>query len=557
MQRLLSDSGGADRSLRTDLAIGRARLLTHLGRLGDAEEVLEPIASKRGGADDRLRGEAFLRLAIVASQLGDRGLAAKRAREAERLLPEGLEGRVERYHGWEALYSGSFEPAIERFESALSNEREPEDRADATIGAALAELRLGRLRAAELRLDKLAVDGLRRITRNRVVRAKATACSLRGKHREGIEILDGELGHDGTRPALRSADLLEARAYLNTKLGPDSLAEADDDLNRSSEKLLTTEDAWQKAVIHYLRGLIEEAKMRATPHLREEFRQRARECAAESVKAARANPWHQARAHTLLGRLDADGDDSRGLVGDLRAAAEAHRKLDPPCPDVLGETLALAATAARAWSLPAEAQSLEAMVAELAPRHEPADFDRDRALLLLDRVAGEVESRPRPDADAGAGGANVAVLGAVGELLLHAAANILAQGGEPELRLLHPRRTPFLAAGVYDLDRSSGELTPTAGMPSGDIPVVKGAASRRFATQHLAAVLLASSAVDGSGGTLRLGRWYEVFSAAARNRGIAVVEPIAIEPRALKVFGLHSKGSFVALGLAELPVLPT
>ena len=551
MKKLLR-SRKVDRSAATRLKIGRARLLTHLGRLGEAEAALKPIVEgeESGERGESLRGEAYLRLAITASQRGHRDLAGERAKRAKQLAPRRLAGRVERYHGWEALYSGAFETAIARFDKALARERQAEDRADATIGATLALLRLGRLGKAEARLEDLDLAGLRRITRNRVVRAEATARFLWGKPGEGVEILDRALGRDESRPAFQSADLLEARAYLNAKLGPETLEAAERDLARSAE-LLQTEDEWQEAVLHYLDGLVAEAKMRAEPDSAGELRARARRSAARSVEAARSNPWHQARAHTLLGRLDAGGD-GRALAEDLRAAAAAHRKLSPPCPDLLRETLELAAGAAEAWALSEQARSLRGLAAELAPREEPVPFDRDAALALVEGVAAAVGSEPRPQA---APSATAAALGALGELFLHGASGALAAGGGLRLRLLWPRPSPALPAGVYDLDLLSGELGAAPGMPTGSLSILKGAAGRRFAEQRLGAVLLASAAAEGGAGAIRLGRWLEGFSTAARKRGIAVVEPIAIEPSALKELGMKGSASFLALGLAELPRL--
>lgn len=553
MKKLLR-ARGVDRLAATELKIGRARLLTHLGRLGDAEAVLRPIVAEKASekVEKHLRAEAYLRLAITASQRGNRDVARERAKEAKRLAPGDLRGRVERYYGWEALYSGRFEAAIGKFDKALEIEQQDEDRADATIGATLALLRLGRLKKAEARLKDLDPAGLRRITRNRVIRAEATARFLWGKPEEGVEILDRALGRDESRPTFQSADLLEARAYLNVKLGPESLATAKKDRDRCAV-LLQTEDEWQEAVLHYLNSLIAEASMHAEPQGSEVLREQARESAARSVEAAKSNPWHQARAHTLLGRLDAEGD-GQTLAEDLRAAAVAHRGLSPPCPDVLRETTELAARAADAWSLPEKARSLREMGAELAPREEPAAFDRDAALSLIESVAAEVGSASRPEAPP-ASAASVGALGAVGGLLLHTASDVLAYGGEPGLRLLQPRPSRAMAAGVYDLDPSSGELTPTPGMPPGGLSILKGSTARRFAEQRLGAVLIASSVAEGAAGPIRLGRWLEGFSAAARKRGIALVEPIAIEPRALKELGLWEAGSFVAVGLAELPQL--
>jgi hypothetical protein len=176
-------------------------------------------------------------------------------------------------------------------------------------------------------------------------------------------------------------------------------------------------------------------------------------------------------------------------------------------------------------------------------------------LDLLDEVVSAIESRPRPaprdDLES-----NVRTLGKVGELLLQGAKEALSHGRPLTVRLLHPRDTPDLASGVYDLDLSGGDLTPTPGLPTNGNSILKGAANQRFAEQRLGAVVVVSATPDGSnGGALFLGQWLEAFRGHARRRGVATIESLAIEPAAVQVLGLRPADGFVILGLAELPEL--
>ncbi|HWM62893.1 MAG TPA: tetratricopeptide repeat protein [Solirubrobacterales bacterium] len=560
MRTLLERTQKPDEPVTMEVAIGRGRLLTHLGRLKQAEKVLEPLTrgKHRDKEHKRLRAEAHLRLAIVASQRGNRQMANERARKAARLAPEQLGERVARYYGWEALYTARFESALREFENALRKEQKPENRADAIIGKALALLRLGRLADADGLLADLDMTKLRRITRNRVIRAKATARFLRGDPQGGIEILDKALRQDETRASLESADLLEARAYLHAKLGANSLAQAEQDLVRA-EKLLTTEDEWQKAVIYYIRGLIAEAAMRTTPHSTKRLRAEATENAEKSVEAAHANPWHQARAHTLLGRLEVDdgGEDGGRLAKHLRAAGEAHRKLDELWPDALRETLELGATAAGAWRMRDERRRLEALVAALAPLDAPVDPGKEEALAILDEVASAVEGRTRPEVSEGKDETNIRALGQLGEVLLRGGKEALARGKPLALCLLQPRSTSDLEAGVYDFDPSTGDLTPAQGLSGKATSMLKGTANRRFAEQRLAAVLLVGTPTGDAdiADPLFLGQWLELFRAETRKRGIGAIESIPIEPHAVDALGLRASAGFVALGMVELPTL--
>jgi tetratricopeptide (TPR) repeat protein len=531
--------------------IGRARLLMYMGDLGTAEAVLKPITKAGANAPKDMRAEAHLRLAIAASQRGNRSDANKHAEQARKLSPKKLGARVRRYYGWEALYTARFEKAVRTFKQAPRAEDDAENTADAMIGALLALLRLGRLSEAEEVLGKLAhMSGLRKITRNRIIRAEATAKYLRRGPRAGIEILDKALGKDESRASRQSADLLEARAYLYAKLGGDALTAAERDLTRS-ESLLVTEDEWQKAVIFYLRGLITEARMHASSQPSGDLRHTAVESAQQSVAAARANPWHQARAHTLLGRLEIDGE--RKLLSEhLTAAVDAHRALGALCPDALRETLELGAMASAAWQLDDERHALERQAVELAPRDEPENIDLAATLALLDRVSETIGTQPRPAEKAPA--ATVRILGKLGEALLRGGSEILARGVPLTARVLVPRNTPELAARLYDLNPSTGELVPTPDLPLAGPSILLGSANRRFAEQRLGVIFLVSVKEDalGESGLLHLGQWLEAFRSDARKDGIATIESIAIEPAVLKA--LNPLG-FVALGLAELPSL--
>lgn len=536
--------------------IGRARLLIHMGRIRAAEEVLLPITLKDSRAPKQMRAEAHLRLAIVASQKGNRLEANEHAGKARALAPRKLGGRVRRYYGWEALYTARFAKAAGEFKRALRTESDPENRADAMIGETLALLRLGRLLEAEALLEDLStMGGLRRITRNRIIRAEATATFLRHGPRAGIEILDKTLGKDESRASRQSADLLEARAYLNAKLGGDSLAAADRDLERG-KPLLVSEDEWQKAVIYYLQGLIAEAKMHAVPSAVEELRRKAKASAEQSVAAAPSNPWNRARAHTLLGRLELDGD--RALLAEhLRAAAGAHSDLEALCPEALRETVELGVAAAAAWRLLDQWRGLEAVAAKLAPSDVPADLDLPHVLALLEEVVEAAAARPRPDANGDRAMADVRVLGKLGDTLLEGGQEALARGRPFAARLLHPRDTQQLAAGVYDLDLATGSLSAMPGLPVRGVEILKGSASRLFAEQCLGAVLLIGAREGGNGmpDPLHLGQWLEAFKAQAQKDGVATIESLPIEPSMLETLGLWQMNGFVALGLAELPIL--
>jgi hypothetical protein len=87
--------------------------------------------------------------------------------------------------------------------------------------------------------------------------------------------------------------------------------------------------------------------------------------------------------------------------------------------------------------------------------------------------------------------------------------------------------------------------------------MLKGRVNQSFAEQRLGVVLLISMQANapGAADTALLGRWLEIFGAAARKRGIATVESIPIEPRALKALGLLDPARFTVLGLAKLPSL--
>jgi len=495
-----------------------------------------------------------LRLAIAASQQGHRDSADEHALKARKLSRD-LAGRVARYHGWAALYTADFKKAVHIFGQASKAEDDPENRADARIGLVLALLRLGRLAEAEAQLEKLAEEPpLRSITRNRIIRAEATAKFLRAGPGPGIEILDKALGRHGSRASRQSADLLEARAYLHTKLGGEALAAAEEDLERGAE-LLVEEDEWQKAVIFYLQALFAEAKIRAEPREAEAHRREAKERAEQSVAAAPANPWHQARAHTLLGRLEVDGD--RQLLAEhLRAAGAAHRELDAVCPDVLRETLKLAGSIADAWRLHDERRDLEAFVAELAPANKPPNLDMGEILALLEEVAAAAEAGSRPEASDDVGRGHVKALGKLGDALAEGGKEIVSRGMPLIAYLFHPRDTAALPTGTYEVELSTGDLRPVPDLPAKGGAIVRGAADRRFAAQRLGAVFLIGPN-DGAAteaGLLELGRWLEAFRAQAQKDGLAILESIAVEPGALEALDLHPQ-RFAALGLAELPML--
>lgn len=536
--------------------IGRARLLIHMGRIRAAEEVLRPIALESTGAPKSMQAEAHLRLAIVASQKGDRVEANEHARKARALAPRRLGGRVWRYYGWEALYTARFGKAAGEFKRALRTESKPENRADAMIGETLALLRLGRLLEAEALLDELAtMADLRRITRNRIIRAEATAKFLRQGPQAGVEILDKALGKDESRASRQSADLLEARAYLHAKLGGNSLAAADRDLERG-EPLLVSEDEWQKSVIYYLQGLIAEAKIRAVPSSAKELRRRAIASAERSVAAAPSNPWNRARAHALLARLELDGDRTL-FAKHLRAAADAHRDLNALCPDALRETVEIGVTAAAAWSLARERRELEAIAARLTPSDVPPDLDLAGVLALLAQVAEAAAANPRPEAGDDRRVADVRTLGRLGDTLLQGGKEAVARGKPLVARLLHPRDTGRLGAGVYDFDLATGRLSAMSDMPVQGIEILKGSPSRRFVEQRLGAVLLLGT-TNGDGemqDPLHLGQWLEAFRSQAQKDGIATIESLAVEPSTLDALGLRPTNGFLALGLAELPPL--
>ena len=549
LRKVDPDSEGA-----IEAAIGRARLLTYMGKLRKAEAALTPIVGEGTSATRRLQAEAHLRLAIAASQQGHRESADEHALTARKLATD-LAGRVTRYDGWAALYTANFKRAVHIFKQAAKTEDDLENYADARIGLVLALLRLGHLAEAESLLEELAeMPPPRSITRNRIIRAEATAKFLRDGPRPGIEILDKALGRDESRASRQSADLLEARAYLHTKLGGDALAAAEEDLKRGKE-LLAEEDEWQKAVIFYLQALIAEAKIRAEPREEEAHQCEAKARAEQSVAAAPANFWHQARAHTLLGRLEVEGDRHL-LVEHLRAAAAAHRELDAVCPDVLRETLDLAGSVAGAWRLHDERRDLEAFVAELAPANEPPNLDTGEILALLKEVAAAAEAGPPPEVAADVRKRHVKALGKLGDALAEGRTEVVSRGMPLIAYLFHPRDTAALPTGTYEVELSTGDLRPVPDLPAKGGTIVRGAADRRFAVQRLGVILLIgpNDSAATEAGLVELGRWLEAFRAQAQKGGLAIVESIAVEPRALEALDLHPQ-RFAALGLAELPVL--
>jgi tetratricopeptide (TPR) repeat protein len=537
-------------------AIERAHLLADLGRMGDAQLVLWHVARQRESKSRRpLKIEARLRLAKVTAQLGDADKAQEHAAEALRLSGGELEGPVERFFGWEAIFDSRFEAALQRFGGPAALGGSDDERADAILGATQALLRLGRLKEAEAHLPKLERLALRRSTRDRVSRVKARARLLRGEVKAGIEIINEALPRGGYGIGFESAHLLEARSYLRALDGEP--AEALRDLERC-EALVKHARNWKRALRLYIRAVIHEKQaLRAKPkeELASTYRGKARERAHESLVEAGDNPWHRARAHTLLARVDLEEGDHNSLAWNLRWACGAHRDLEVVCPDVLAETVHVALLAADLWQMPVMSEKLDSLGACLVPRDQPLRIDLGSSLDLIEEVAAEIVGREPPEPGTKEREPNLWVLGRVGHVIWQGGEEVLSGGGAPLFRVVNPREMGDLDKGVYEFEPSKARLRS---MRSPKLQaLVRGTANRRFATQRLGAILVIGGAPSHSESMPDpyLPRWAEVFRAKALEAGIAVIERYPLELGALEDLGLDPSNGFLSLGLAELPVL--
>jgi tetratricopeptide (TPR) repeat protein len=557
MERLCKEAGGLVDPQLALLEIERGRLLTHLGRLREANDALRPVAAtrRRAGEWPARRARAHLRLAIVAVQEGDSTRAGRDAELARKISGGELEARVEAFYGWEALYSSRFEGAVKRFEAARRAHRDPSQFADATLGLAHAWLRLGYLARAEGLLAEIDPSGLRRHTWGHIVRVRAAIRYLRRKPGEAIDLLDKALLQASSGVSVASAPLLQTRAILHVATGDVNAAE--EDLERSIALFEGGFGDLHVALTHYVHALILEAhaageRGATAKRHREEARQAAEQSVGESAKS----PWRRARTQTLLGRLELRSDHE-ALAASLRAAVAAHRELGACCPDILAETLSLAAEVAAIWRMPVERRDLQSLAASLLPAEDPADFVLDDLLVRVEEVIARVEAEAPPEARAPVTG--IKALGQLGETIMRGWDALPGSRPQVSLRLVLPRSGEVLPEGVYDL-KPPGELSLVPHSPADTAKLIEAGVERRFVGRNAGAVLIASTPRGEAGEEvsaerlyLFLGEWVAELKTAARELGTAVIEPIAVDREKLETLdGDRSRVAF-ALALVEMP----
>ncbi len=557
MERLCKEAGGLVDPQLALLEIERGRLLTHLGRLREADTALRPVAATR-----RRKGEwparcarAHLRLAIVAAQKGDSIRAGSEAELARKVSGGELEARVEAFYGWEALYASRFKGAVERFEAARRAHRDAPQFADATLGLAHAWLRLGYLDRAEGLLGEIDPSGLRRHTWGHIVRVRAAIRYLRRQPGEAIELLDKALLQASSGISVASAPLLQTRAILHVATGDANAAE--EDLERSIALFEGGFGDLHVALTHYVHALILEAhaagERGATA---KRHREEARQAAEQSVVESAESPWRRARTETLLGRLELRAD-RQALAAHLRAAVAAHRELGVCCPDILAETLALTAEAAAAWRMPVERRDLQSLVAALSPAEDPAEFALDDLLARVEEVIARVEAEAPPEARAPVTG--IKALGRLGETIVRGWGALPVRRPQVSLRVVLPRSGEVLPEGVYDL-KPPGDLSLVPHSPTDTAKLIEAGAERRFVGRNAGAVLIASTPRGENGEEapaerlyLLLGEWVAELKAAARELGTVVTEPIAVDREKLEALDGNRSRVVFALALAEMP----
>jgi tetratricopeptide (TPR) repeat protein len=536
--------------------IERARLLTHLDDFEEADAILGEVTAVRRRTGDwpALKARAHLRRAIAASRLGDTKRARREAQKAER--HSALQVKVESFYGWEATHTAQFEEAISRFERALSLDGDDEERADAVIGMSRDLIRLGRAREAEEAVATLEGLDLHRHTRDRIARVNASLCHLRGELSSAIDdYIDPALLSASSNYSSASALLLEASAFLHLEAG--EVNAADEDIKRSLS-VLENSGGKPSSATHYVRALIYEAEAEAARKqgtadlLLECAREEAELCVQTGIER---NEWALARAHTLRGRLALRAEDWTSLARCLGAAVAAHRKLDLRCPAVLVQTLELGAKAAATWQMGPPEERLRELIRLLNLR-EPSPSVRladalAAATVVLERVEAGPPSVP-PTLDSG----GLKDLGRVGEAIVAGFAAAQNRSRALQLQILVPRPSNGLGEGLYEISPGTNALLRYPELPARAVDLLAEDSERRLVQRHAASVLVVSSYEgDSRGAYLALGEWLAAFKSIARERGVAVLEPISVQTGFLEAMEETPPQAILALALAEMPVL--
>jgi hypothetical protein len=346
-----------------------------------------------------------------------------------------------------------------------------------------------------------------------------------------------------------SALLFEASAFLH--LEAKEVNAAAEDIKRS-RSILKMSGADPNSAGRYVRALIYEAEAESARG----------GTASDLVKAARAeadrcigketdrDPWSRARAQTLRGRLALLDGEPGEVEEPLREALEAHRQLEVVCRE-LSQTLALARRAAWTWQAKEERERAEDLMKRFESGRSQDRPSLDEAVDLIEAVLRRVEAGP-PTVDR-TGSAGLELLGRVGESI--AAAVVGAQLAGLRLQVLIPRELDGLPPGIYDSTPDGKELRRHPASSSRPLDLIGSPGERRLVAHYATCVLLASVASGEGGAFVTLGEWIAELKVDARDRGIAVSDPIGIDAKGLEKLVEAGPISVVALPVAELPVL--